>query len=406
MAGGCTVSKRPAPPGPPPTDRSRAGDIGEFVLDAVGSAILVAGQRLLARMRQTLGEGTPDDGEAFGMAGKQFRAVDTVLGPAMPAGDWTGTGSDAYARQNLDQRGRAGSIADADHEVHRVLAGEAYQVTYHREKIRELYNWLGELSQYTQWMELVPRYGEAAKVVVEAAAVQTALESAECELKNMRAEAAENAMRLRDLVGRYQAIAATAVLPDREFGGPAAPGGPGAGGPVHGEASFDGMGGKLGAPAPVRPAGGIAADGTEGPLAPAGPEAFEDARAAGSDEGVRDQPNPAAGLAGLVGVAGVVPAMAAALTTPLAALAAPAGGAVAAVVQAAVQGAAVRQDPDAAGDDGDEPTEPVGPGAAVPEQLMHPAVEDGGTGGSGTATVNAGDTRVPDAAARPSATGR
>ncbi|MCV7210709.1 EspA/EspE family type VII secretion system effector [Mycolicibacterium canariasense] len=400
------MSKRPAPPGPPTTAPSRAGDIGEFVLDAAGSTILVAGQRLLARMRQTLGEGTPDDGEAFGMAGKQFRAVDTVLGSAMPAGDWTGAGSDAYTRQNLDQRGRTESIADADHEVHRVLAGEAYQVTYHREKIDELCDWLGELSQYTQWLGLVPRYGEAAKIVVESAAVQTALESAECELKNMRTEAAVNAMRLRDLVDRYQAIAATAQLPGTEYGGPPESVGPDHENPVLGEAGFGGMGGKLGAPARMRPAGGSGADGAGGPPAPEGPEAAEDARAAGATAQVQDQPNPAAGLAGLVGVAGVGPALAAALTTPLTALAAPAGGAVAAVVQAAVQGAAARQEPDAAGDDEGDPTEPAGPDAAVPEQLTKPAAEDGGTGGSGTATVNAGDTRVPEAAARPSATGR
>ncbi|MDX1873424.1 EspA/EspE family type VII secretion system effector [Mycolicibacterium sp. 120266] len=397
------MSKRPSPPAP-----ARAAERTEDLLEAASSAILLGGQRLLAQMLQTLGEGTPEDGEAFGMAGKQFRAVGTELGAAVPAGDWTGTGSDAYAQQNADQRGRTGSIADTDHEVHRVLAGEAYQVTFHRKQIVELYNWLGELSRYTQWLELVPRYGEAAKVVVEFAAVQTALTSAQCELKNMRAEAAANAMRLRDLVGRYQAIAATARLPEGEFEG-----GPEPASPVHGEADFDGMGGRLGAPAPLRSAGGLARVGTDGPFAAEGsdlgPEALEDTgdnRAAAGTEAQRDQPNPAAGLAGLVGVAGVVPALAAAVTAPLTALVAPAGGAVAAVVGAVAQGAAASQEPETAGDDEGEPAGPAGPDSAVPQQVIDPAAEDSGTGGSGTATVNADDTRVPDAAARPSAMGR
>jgi hypothetical protein len=401
------MSKRPSPPAP-----ARAAERTEDLLEAASSAILLGGQRLLALMLQTLGDGTPEDGEAFGMAGKQFRAVGTELGAAVPAGDWTGTGSDAYGQQNADQRGRAESIADTDHEVHRVLAGEAYQVTFHRKQIVELYNWLGELSRYTEWLGLVPRYGEAAKVVVEFAAVQTALTSAQCELKNMRAEAAANAMRLRALVDRYQAIAATALLPEGEFGGGPQPE-PGPGSPVYGEAEFDGMGGRLGAPAPLRSAGGLANIGADGPLAAEGsapgPEALEDtgdSRAAAGTEAQRDQPNPAAGLAGLVGVAGVVPALAAAVTAPLTALVAPAGGAVAAVVGAVAQGAVASQEPETAGDDEGEPAGPAGPDSAVPQQVIDPAAEDSGTGGSGTATVNADDTRVPDAAARPSAMGR
>lgn len=397
------MSKRPSPPAP-----SRAGERAEDLLEAASSTILVSGQRLLALMLQTLGDGTPEDGEAFGMAGKQFLAVGTELGAAVPAGDWTGTGSDAYAQQNADQRGRTGSIADTDHEVHRVLADEAYQVTFHRKEIVELYNWLGELSRYTEWLGLVSRYGEAAKVVVEFAAVQTALTSARCELKNMRAEAAANAMRLRALIDRYQAIAATALLPDGEFEG-----GPGPGSPVYGEADFYGMGSMLGAPAPQRSTGGLAHVGTDGSFtaegSDPGPEALQetgDSRAAAGTEAQGDQPNPAAGLAGLAGVAGVVPALAAAMTAPLTALVAPAGGAVAAVVAAVAQGAAADPEPETAGDEEAEPTEPAGLDSAVPQQVIDSAAEDSGTGGSRTATVNADDTRVPDAAARPSAMGR
>jgi hypothetical protein len=387
------VSRRPAPPGPPATAPSRTGEIGDFLLDAVGSTILIGGQRLLARMRRTLGDGTPEDGKAFGVAGKQFRATDRVLGAAVPSGDWTGAGSDAYTQQNARQQLRAGSLADADHEVHRVLAGEAYQVTFHRNQIDELYNWLGELSQYTRWLELVPRYGEAAKVVVESAAVQTALTSAECELNNMRQEAADNAARLRDLVDHYQGIAASALLPEGGFEGPPAPGATDRGSPLHDEPVPGAVGGRVGGPA-------------------AGPQpgqGYPPDESAATDEqgGGRDPATGLAGLAGMGSLVGVVPAMAAALTTPLAASVAPASGAVAAVVQAAVQAAAaVRQDRDDGEDDEGGETGAAGADAAVPAEPASPSAQDGGTGGSGTATVNAGDTRVPDAAARPSATGR
>lgn len=394
------MSKRPKPPTPPDKDASHAGDIAEFLVEAVGSQILTGGQWLLTQMKDTLGEGEPDDGQTFGAAGDRFRTTDAELGGAAPGGRWTGGGSEAYADQTARQRLRAESAADTDREVHRVLAGEAYQVAFHRRQIDELYNWLGELSEYTQWLDVIPRYGEAAKLVVETSAVQAALSSAGFELANMHNEASENAGKLKDLVGRYRAIAATAVLPDAGFGGPlpsaSAPGpqadggvtagamGPGTG--SSGESGWAAMGGAIGG----------AADGE-----------IEPGSAPPDETGAQGSP---AALAGLVGLAGVVPALAAALTTPLGALLAPAGGLVAAVLQTGLQASAqaagvseARQQPDDQAESdaaGNDTATPVG------EELIHASAEDGGTGGARPANVNAGNTDVPAAAAPTSALGR
>ena len=382
------MSTRPKTPGPPKKD---ASPVVDFLVEAVGSHILTVGQSLLTQMRQTLGDGDPDDGQTFGAAGDRFRSADSELGSASPAEGWTGDGSDAYADQNSRQRLRAESVADTDREVHRVLAGEAFQVGYHRRQIDELYNWLGELSEYTQWLDLVPRYGDAAKLTVETAAVQTALTSAGFELANMHSEASQNAGRLKDLVGRYQAIAATATLPDDGFGGPAPDG------------SVSGPGMPPALPAlPGEPTSGAAAapSGTEfdfGPMGGAIGVPDDDLTTSEPASGEPGQQGPAAALAGLVGIAGLVPALASALTTPLGALLAPAGTLVAAVVQAAA--AAPRdQQPDTEDDDGAVPGESRD--AAVPDGLIQASAPDSGTSASGTATVSG--TGVSEAVTQPS----
>ncbi|MBI3227740.1 MAG: hypothetical protein HYZ39_22065 [Mycolicibacterium cosmeticum] len=373
------MSTRPRPPSPP---KKNSSPVVDAAVEAVGSQILTVGQALLTQMKDTLGEGDPDDGQAFGAAADRLRSADAGLGAAALAERWTGAGSDAYADQNSRQRLRAESVADTDHEVHRVLAGEAFQVGYHRRQIDELYNWLGELSEYTQWLDLVPRYGDAAKLVVETAAVNTAVTSAGFELANMHHEASENAGRLKDLVGRYQAIAATAELPDTGFGGPA-PGGAVAD-PGHLPAPPDEPG------APTR-GGSVAPDPDFGPMG--GAIGVPEDSAPG-DAGQQGSP---AALAGPVGIAGMVPALAAALTTPLGALLAPAGGLVAAAVQAAVQ-AAREQQRDTEADDGAAPGD--GHDAAVPDGLIQTSAQDSGTDGSGTATVSS--TGVSEAATQPS----
>jgi hypothetical protein len=365
MVGGGTVSARPTPPGPSRKD----GALTDALVEAVGSHILAGGQWLLTEMKRTLGDGDPDDGRAFGAAAEGFRSADAELGGAVAADHWAGEGADAYADQNARQRLRAESAADADREVHRVLAGEAYQVSFHRRQIDELYNWLGELSEYTRWLDLVPRYGDAAKLVVESAAVHTALASAGFEVANMHQEAADNADKLKDLVGRYQAIAAGAELPDGGFGGPG--GGP-AGPPDAEPDDLGAMGGAVGA-------------------------AEDLAKSTGVD--TADQPGPPAALAGLFGMAGALPALATAFTAPLAALLAPAGGLVAAAVQAAAQGVAAG--PREHQPDDEDESEPDPSSTAVPDELIHVRAEDSGPGGSDPANVNPGHTPVSDAATQP-----
>lgn len=378
------MSTRAKPPRPPEKDTSQVVD---FLVEAAGSHILTVGQALLTQMRHTLGDGDPDDGQAFGAAADRFRSADSELGAAAPAGYWTGDASDAYADQNSRQRLRTESVADTDHEVHRVLAGEAFQVGYHRRQIDELYNWLGELSEYTQWLDLVPRYGDAAKLVVETAAVNTALTSAGFELANMHDEASQNAGRLKDLVGRYRAIAATAKLPDDGFGAP----------PLDGSVADTGKAPALPAVPGVPTGGESAGPDTSVPLG-AEPELGSMGGAIGVPDDAGRQESPAA-LAGLVGIAGLVPALASALTTPLGALLAPAGALVAAVVGAAAAAPGAQQ-PGIEDDDGAAPDERGN--TAVPDELIQASAADGGIDGSDTATVSAGNMSVSEAVTQPS----
>ena len=200
-----------------------AGVVFRELVEAIGSEVLGIGQWLVSQMKRTTGEGAPENGLRFGQAYKQFNAVDDTLQVAVPNESWGGSGSHAYADQNTRQQVRSETMADADREVLKVLSREAFQINYHRDKLEGQYNFLGELSKYTFALQFIPRYGEAAKIAIELAAVQSALSASSVELYQLHSEVNQNAAELQQTVGRYSGVAHTAELSGADFGGPPPP---------------------------------------------------------------------------------------------------------------------------------------------------------------------------------------
>ena len=60
-------------------------------------------------------------------------------------------------------------MADADHEVHKVLYREAAQITLRRGYLDDQYNFLANTSYVTFPLQFIPRYGEAMKLAIEMA---------------------------------------------------------------------------------------------------------------------------------------------------------------------------------------------------------------------------------------------
>ena len=104
-------------------------------------------------------------------------------------------------------------MADADHEVHKVLYREAAQITLRRGYLDDQYNFLANTSYVTLPLQFIPRYGEAMKLAVEIAALQTALGESYYQMNQLQSEVAQNAAELQQAVGRYSGVADGAELP-------------------------------------------------------------------------------------------------------------------------------------------------------------------------------------------------
>jgi hypothetical protein len=201
-------------------------------LRAANSPILDGGQLVIAGMRLTTGIDEPDDGERFGQGSARHHDATATLRSAQPTDCWMGDGASSYEGQNAKQAARTTTLAAADHEVHRVLATEAFQVNFHRGKLDDWSNWLADVGLVTYALGLIPEVGQALKAAADAQAVLAAVASSSLELYQLSSEADANAAAIQQLVGRYERVGQTSNLwstsPDP---GPPAPPPPGPSGP-------------------------------------------------------------------------------------------------------------------------------------------------------------------------------
>jgi hypothetical protein len=191
----------------------RAGELVEKLLDVDGSDLLDYGQSVITGMKNTTGQGDPEKGDAFGEAQSTFNGVNETLKSAVPDDGWEGSGSYAYADQNTRQQLRSEAMADADHEVHKVLYREAAQISLRRGYLDDQYNFLAITSYVTFPLQFIPRYGEAMKLAIEIGTLQTALGESYHQMNRLQSEVAQNAAELQQAVGRYSGVADGAELP-------------------------------------------------------------------------------------------------------------------------------------------------------------------------------------------------
>jgi hypothetical protein len=196
-------------------------------LRAADSPILDGGQAVIAGMKLTTGAGTPEDGERFGQAGVRCRNAIKTLRSAQPGGSWSGEGAESYSARNVEQMARIQTMTAVDHEVHRVLATEAFQVGMHRDRLDDWYSWLADVGLVTVALELIPGVGRSLKAAADAHAVLVAVGSSSIELYQLSSEVDANAAALQQLVGRYGdatgAAAIAKMAPDQNPPAPSEP---------------------------------------------------------------------------------------------------------------------------------------------------------------------------------------
>lgn len=199
-----------APPGTrpqtPPLTSGSSGRLGNAVKAALGSPILDAGQVLIAGMRMTTGWDDPERGDRLGYGATLFTRAGETVGSAYPDQDWIGAGAQAYETANRRQADRIVSMAMLDRSVQTVIAREAYQIAYHRDKLDDQSNYLGDLSYLTWPLGLASGAGKAMKAAVELSAVSAALSICSAELYQLWQETNANATQLRELAGEYSAL--------------------------------------------------------------------------------------------------------------------------------------------------------------------------------------------------------
>ena len=209
-----------------PSGRSPGEQVRD-VLDVVGSDLLDFGQLVIAGMKRATGEGSPDSGTLFGHGHNGFNKASATLRSAVPDDRWDGTGSHAYADQNTRQQVRTEAMADADTAVHRVLFREALQINMRRAYLDDRSDFLAKTSYATFPLQFIPRYGEAAKLAIETAALQAALSLSAYEMYQLHSDVSANAAELREAIGRYSGVEDGADLPGTgvDFTPPPPPGG-------------------------------------------------------------------------------------------------------------------------------------------------------------------------------------
>ncbi|MGV0791348.1 EspA/EspE family type VII secretion system effector [Mycolicibacterium sp. XJ1819] len=183
-------------------------------LDGTGSVLLNCGQAVIGAMKRTTGDGDPDTGALFSHAHSRFNRVGQALRTARPDDSWVGRGASTYADQNARQQLRAETMARADREVHRVLYRQATQIAERRRLLTDQSNWLTDTGRTLGPLQLMPRYGEAARLAVEVNALQRALGESTDQMSRLWSEVRTNAGELRQAVGRYAGVADGAG-PDR-----------------------------------------------------------------------------------------------------------------------------------------------------------------------------------------------
>jgi hypothetical protein len=193
-------------------------EVGESLTKAdrghdVGSDVLDYGQLVITGLKNTTGQGDPDRGDVFGDGLATFHGVNETLKSAAPDDGWDGSGSHAYADQNTRQQLRSEAMADADRAVHTVLCREAAQITLRRGYLDDQHNFLANTSYVTLSLQFIPRHGEAMKLAIEIAALQTALGESYHQLNQLQREVAQNAAALQQTVGRYSGVGDDAELP-------------------------------------------------------------------------------------------------------------------------------------------------------------------------------------------------
>ncbi|MBE1549791.1 hypothetical protein GGC64_003831 [Mycobacterium sp. OAS707] len=204
--------------------RAKLSDIAD-VAKSVGKAasplhiaptpVLVGGQKVIAGMLSTAGEGDPEAGEGFGNGSRAFDDPKKSLADAHPDSSWEGGPAPAaYERRVGEQENRVATLADADGQIASIVSREAGELVETRRVLNGLHNWLADYGEYTQTLGVIPEVGRAIQMQAEMLAVGMALKDASAKMWEMHNNANANAAAVHAAIAMYQQVSTAATQQD------------------------------------------------------------------------------------------------------------------------------------------------------------------------------------------------
>jgi len=175
----------------------------KLAAEAADTPVIEAGLWAIIAFNWMCGVGDPEKGDRFGEGGSRFNEIIEQLKSAAPDASWTGSGSDAYAGQNVKQQDRAKTMVDADFDMNQIISCEANQLNGTRDILDHAGTVLGYAIVPALAALRIPVIGPEISLGIQLGAVGGTVPVCQVEMIQMAARAVENAQSIQKAIDLY-----------------------------------------------------------------------------------------------------------------------------------------------------------------------------------------------------------
>jgi len=175
----------------------------KLAAEAAETPVIEAGLWAIIAFNWMCGVGDPEKGDRFGEGGSRFNEIIEQLKSAAPDASWTGSGSDAYAGQNVKQQDRAKTMVDADFDMNQIISCEANQLNGTRDILDHAGTVLGYAIVPALAALRIPVIGPEISLGIQLGAVGGTVPVCQVEMIQMAARAVENAQSIQKAIDLY-----------------------------------------------------------------------------------------------------------------------------------------------------------------------------------------------------------
>lgn len=183
------------------------GDAGKWaqllIPEAIATPVIQGGLYVLTGISVSMGEGSPENGDAFSDGAELFQSNGKSLESAYPTETWSGSASDTYLSQNSHQIQRATTMLEADNDIARTLSTQAQQVKHARTEVDWASKGLAAMIPVAMALEATV-LGAPESIALQIAAVAVAAAAAGMAASNLYNQVGHNAAQIREATEKYR----------------------------------------------------------------------------------------------------------------------------------------------------------------------------------------------------------